>query len=106
MRIVKDTDSVRGDRPTEFVQSSGSQGRELQSMDLFQVVVIGILALASFTVVAGFVVMLIGSARRQPARRAKVRIAPGWYPDAQDESLLRYFDGRVPTQQTSRREMS
>lgn len=75
-------------------------------MDLFEVVVIAILALASFTVVAGFVVMLIGSERRSPARRVKVEIAPGWYPDAHDESILRYFDGRAPTRKTSKRELT
>ena len=75
-------------------------------MDLFQLVVTGFVVVASFSVVAGFVAMLVGSERRSPSKRHKSRIAPGWYPDAQDESLLRYFDGRVPTQKTSRREVS
>ena len=30
-------------------------------------------------------------------------LAPGWYPDQQDMSLMRYFDGRVWTAQTERR---
>ncbi|MGA9872493.1 MAG: DUF2510 domain-containing protein [Rhodococcus sp. (in: high G+C Gram-positive bacteria)] len=75
-------------------------------MDLFQIVIIGFVAVASMTVVAGFVAMVIGSDRRTPRGRVKVRIAPGWYPDAQDETLLRYFDGRVPTGRTSRRELT
>ncbi|AYJ50436.1 DUF2510 domain-containing protein [Rhodococcus sp. P1Y] len=75
-------------------------------MNLFEIVVIAVLALASVAVVFGLVVMLISSERRAPARRSKVRIAPGWYPDAHDESLLRYFDGRVPTRRTSRRELT
>lgn len=71
-------------------------------MDTFQIVVIVLVAGASFAVVAGFVAML-ASGRRTPSRTAKSRIAAGWYPDAQDETLLRYFDGRVPTSETSRR---
>lgn len=27
-------------------------------------------------------------------------LAPGWYPDQQDPSLMRYYDGRVWTAQT------
>ena len=30
-------------------------------------------------------------------------LAPGWYPDQQDPSLMRYFDGRVWTAQTEPR---
>ncbi|WP_072806550.1 DUF2510 domain-containing protein [Rhodococcoides yunnanense] len=75
-------------------------------MDFFQIVVITIVALASVAVVAGFVVMVVRSERRSPSRRTKTRIAPGWYPDASDETLLRYFDGRVPTRKTSRRELT
>jgi hypothetical protein len=74
-------------------------------MDLFQVVVITIVAVASVAVIAGFVVMVVGSERRANNGRARTRIAPGWYPDANDESLLRYFDGRVPTQKTAKREV-
>ncbi|MBY6414061.1 DUF2510 domain-containing protein [Rhodococcus sp. BP-252] len=73
-------------------------------MDLFQIVVITIVAVASVAVIAGFLVMVVGSERRATGR-AKTRIAPGWYPDAHDESLLRYFDGRVPTQKTAKREV-
>ncbi len=72
-------------------------------MDTFPIVVIVLVAGGgSFAVVAGFVAML-ASGRRIPSRVSKSRIAPGWYPDAQDDTLLRYFDGRVPTPETSRR---
>ncbi|MGN6334468.1 DUF2510 domain-containing protein [Mycobacterium sp.] len=30
-------------------------------------------------------------------------LAPGWYPDQQDPSLMRYYDGRVWTAQTEPR---
>ncbi|WP_176444281.1 DUF2510 domain-containing protein [Rhodococcoides kyotonense] len=74
-------------------------------MDLFQIVVITIVAVVSASVIAGFVVMVVGSERRATNGRAKTSIAPGWYPDAHDETLLRYFDGRVPTQKTAKREV-
>ncbi len=31
-------------------------------------------------------------------------LAPGWYPDQQDPSLMRYYDGRVWTAQTEPRQ--
>lgn len=71
-------------------------------MDTFQIVVVVLVVGASLAVVAGFVAML-ASGRRTASRTSESRIAPGWYPDAQDKTLLRYFDGRVPTPETSRR---
>lgn len=75
-------------------------------MDLFQIAVIAFLAIGSCAVLAGIGATVVSSERRSPSRRKKTGIAPGWYPDAQDETLLRYFDGREPTRQTSRREHS
>lgn len=75
-------------------------------MDMFEIVVSMFVGVASIAVVAGFVAMLVSSDRRPGGRRHRARIAPGWYPDAKDESLLRYFDGRVPTGETSRRSPS
>jgi hypothetical protein len=74
-------------------------------MDLFQVVIIGFVLVASVAVIAAFVAMVSAADRRTPKGRVPVGIAPGWYPDARDESLLRYFDGRSPTDRTSRREL-
>lgn len=85
---------------------SRSQGWGHEHMDLFQIVVITFVAVASITVAAGFVAMLVGTEQHDPRGRKNFRIAPGWYPDAQDESLLRYFDGRVPTHRTARRELT
>jgi len=39
--------------------------------------------------------------QKQPV--ATSGLAPGWYPDQQDPSLMRYFDGRVWTAQTEPR---
>lgn len=39
--------------------------------------------------------------QQQPV--ASTELAPGWYPDQQDPSLRRYYDGRVWTAQTQRR---
>lgn len=74
-------------------------------MEAIQMAVIALVALASCAVVAGFVAMLVSSDRRPPGRSDEFGIAPGWYPDAHDEMKLRYFDGRVPTRETVRREL-
>ncbi len=37
---------------------------------------------------------------RQQAPPAASGLAPGWYPDQNDPSLMRYYDGRVWTAQT------
>ncbi|WP_156689378.1 DUF2510 domain-containing protein [Mycobacterium sp. Marseille-P9652] len=37
---------------------------------------------------------------RQAPPVATSGLAPGWYPDQQDPSLMRYYDGRVWTAQT------
>ena len=39
-------------------------------------------------------------ARQEPAPAASGGLSPGWYPDQQDPSLMRYYDGRVWTAQT------
>jgi hypothetical protein len=35
-----------------------------------------------------------------PPAAASGGLSPGWYPDQQDPSLMRYYDGRVWTAQT------
>ncbi|WP_206510452.1 DUF2510 domain-containing protein [Rhodococcus sp. BGS-1C] len=75
-------------------------------MEAIQIVVIALVAVASCAIVAGFVAMLVSSERRDLGRDDEYGIAPGWYPDAQDKTLLRYFDGRIPTRETARRELT
>jgi hypothetical protein len=38
--------------------------------------------------------------RQAPAPAPAGGLAPGWYPDQNDPSLMRYYDGRVWTAQT------
>lgn len=75
-------------------------------MSVFQIVVITAVVAVSFAVIGGFVAMVVVSNKRSVdlPRRSRAQIAAGWYPDAADESLLRYFDGRQPTLKTSRRD--
>jgi MFS superfamily sulfate permease-like transporter len=56
-------------------------------------------------VIVGFVVLIVRlvkpkSVHSQGVPGTPTTPAPGWYPDPNDSSLMRYFDGRVWTSST------
>jgi hypothetical protein len=76
----------------------------------------GVLALVSviatiaiiLAVIVGFVVLIVKLAKRKSVNPHDVpgtptAPAPGWYPDPNDLTLMRYFDGRVWTSSTQPR---
>ncbi|WP_242657755.1 DUF2510 domain-containing protein [Mycobacterium kubicae] len=68
-------------------------------------------ALIGVVVVAGFIVLMIRLTSPKPDSNSYVphgwqtapTSAPGWYPDAHDPAVLRYFDGQAWTADTRRR---
>ena len=63
-------------------------------------ILVGFLGSIVSAIVFVFVLILRSATPPSPPGAGPVSAAPGWYPDAQNASLLRYFDGRAWTEST------
>jgi Protein of unknown function (DUF2510) len=67
-----------------------------------------VVLLVIFAIIVGIVVLIVRLAKPKSVNPHGVpgtptAAAPGWYPDPNDSSLMRYFDGRVWTSSTQPR---
>jgi hypothetical protein len=98
-----DARRVGADVPARGVTSKG--GKRLGSLSIWHWLILLIILAIIVGAVVGFVVLIVRLTKPKSVNPSGVpgvptATAPGWYPDPNDSSLVRYFDGRVWTSST------